>query len=98
MAGEKTRSARRRAGGWVGAGQLVHREPDVDGKQPWAHQAAVHRLAGGTAKFEFQRLHGMGEALYAAARGGYGDFRADPQRSAPGYWLCGGSGSRTLGI
>jgi len=34
--------------------------------------AAVLRMAGDVADFEFQRLHGMGEALHAAVREAYG--------------------------
>ncbi|MGF1462531.1 MAG: bifunctional proline dehydrogenase/L-glutamate gamma-semialdehyde dehydrogenase PutA [Maricaulaceae bacterium] len=34
--------------------------------------AAVKRLAGEREDYEFQRLHGMGEALYASARAVYG--------------------------
>ncbi len=34
-----------------------------------AHTIASARVAGGSAAFEYQRLHGMGEALYAEAAG-----------------------------
>ena len=34
--------------------------------------AAVLHMAGGVAEFEFQRLHGMGEALHAAVREAHG--------------------------
>lgn len=36
---------------------------------------AVDRMAGSSARFEFQRLHGMGEALHAIARAGDGRRR-----------------------
>jgi len=39
-----------------------------------AHTLAAVRRMAGAAPFEFQRLHGMGEALYAGAAARYGDF------------------------
>ena len=39
-----------------------------------AHTLAAVRRMAGDAPIEFQRLHGMGEALYAAARQRYGAF------------------------
>ena len=48
--------------------------------------AAVRELARGSGReVEFQRLHGMGEALYAAARERHGDFRLRVYAPVGGY-------------
>ncbi len=65
---------------WLVCAARILQRPDALYGQFATHNAhgvaAIMHLAGGRSDFEFQRLYGMGAALYAAAEREYGDFPA----------------------
>lgn len=71
---------------WLACAARILQRPDTLYGQFATHNAhsiaAVMHLAGANRDFEFQRLYGMGTALYAAAERGFEDFPA-PRTYAP---------------